>query len=36
MSMEQVVNLMNVAGFACGIGDWRVAKDGTFGQFHVE
>jgi hypothetical protein len=36
MSMEQVVNLMNVAGFACGIGDWRVAKDGTYGMFHVE
>ena len=36
MSMEQVVNLMNIAGFACGVGDWRVAKDGTFGTFHVE
>lgn len=36
MSAEQVINLLNVAGFACGIGDWRVAKDGTYGQFHCE
>jgi hypothetical protein len=36
MSMEQVINLMNIGGFACGIGDWRVAKDGVFGMFHVE
>lgn len=35
MSMEQVINLLNIAGFACGIGDWRPAKDGTFGCFHV-
>ncbi|MCM0758067.1 hypothetical protein M7775_05685 [Sporomusa sphaeroides DSM 2875] len=36
MSMEQVINLFNLGGFACGIGEWRPAKDGSFGMFHVE
>ena len=36
ISAEQVVNLFSLGGFACGIGDWRPAKDGTFGRFHVE
>ena len=35
MSMEQIVNLFNVGGFACGVGEWRPAKDGSFGMFHV-
>lgn len=33
---EQIVNLFNVAGFACGVGEWRPSKDGSFGTFHVE
>lgn len=36
MSMEQIINLFNVGGFACGVGEWRPAKDGNFGMFHVE
>ena len=36
ISAEQTVNVFNVGGFANGIGDWRPAKDGTFGTFHVE
>ena len=36
MSLEQIVNIINIGGFACGIGDWRVAKDGVYGCFHVE
>lgn len=36
MSMEQIVNLFNIGGFACGIGEWRPAKDGSFGMYHVE
>lgn len=36
MSLEQIVNLFNVGGFACGVGEWRPAKDGSFGMFHVE
>lgn len=36
MSKEQVCNLFNIGGFACGIGDWRPAKDGVYGCFHIE
>lgn len=36
ISAEQIVNLFNVAGFACGVGEWRPSKDGSFGTFHVE
>ena len=36
MSVEEVVNLFNVGGFSNGVGDWRPARDGNFGTFHVE
>lgn len=36
MSVEQIVNLFNIGGFSNGIGDWRPAKDGNFGTFHIE
>lgn len=36
ISLEQVCNLFNVGGFACGVGDWRPAKDGIYGQYHCE
>ena len=36
MSIEQIINLFNVGGFACGIGEWRPSKDGSYGMFHVE
>lgn len=36
ISLEQLVNLFNLGGFACGIGEWRVEKGGAFGMFHVE
>lgn len=35
ISSEQIVSLFNVAGFACGVGEWRPSKDGSFGTFHV-
>lgn len=35
MSKEQIVNLFDVAGFAVGVGEWRPAKDGSYGTFHV-
>ena len=35
ISMEQIANLMNLGGYANGIGDWRPAKDGTYGRFHI-
>ena len=28
ISSEQIVSLFNVAGFACGVGEWRPYKDG--------
>lgn len=36
ISLEQVVNLFSIGGFSNGVGDWRPAKDGTFGTFHIE
>lgn len=35
ISLEQVINLFNVGGFSNGVGDWRPARDGSFGTFHV-
>lgn len=34
--LDYLVNILNAAGFKCGIGEWRVEKDGQFGMFHVE
>lgn len=36
ISLEQVVNLFNLGGCGCGVGEWRNEKDGIFGSFHVE
>lgn len=36
VSLEQIANAFNVGGFACGVGEWRPAKDGRNGCFHVE
>lgn len=35
MSAEQIINLLNIGGFANGVGEWRPSKDGSFGTFHV-
>lgn len=35
LSAEQIINLMNTAGFAVGVGEWRPEKNGQFGLFHV-
>lgn len=35
ISPEQVANLLNTAGFAIGIGEWRPEKNGSYGRFHV-
>lgn len=36
ISAEQIVNMINTAGFAVGIGEWRPQRDGVYGMFHVE
>lgn len=36
ISLETIINAINLGGFSCGIGEWRPEKDGTFGRFHVE
>ncbi len=35
-SLDYLVNILNAAGFKCGVGEWRVEKDGQNGMFHVE
>jgi hypothetical protein len=35
ISAEQLANLLNVAGFAIGIGEWRPERNGSYGRFHV-
>lgn len=34
-SREQIINLINMGGFGCGIGEWRPEKGGSFGMYHV-
>lgn len=36
LSIEQIINCINAGGFACGIGEWRPERDGSFGTYHVE
>lgn len=35
LSEAQLLNILNVSGFAVGVGEWRPEKDGSFGLFHV-
>jgi len=34
-TIEQIVNIINAGGYACGIGEWRPERDGQYGMFHV-
>ena len=36
VSADQVINMLNGAGFGVGIGEWRMEKGGQYGSFHVE
>ena len=33
---EQILNFINAAGFSCGIGEWRIERDGVFGTYQIE
>lgn len=35
LSESQILNILNVAGFAVGVGEWRPERDGMYGLFHV-
>ena len=35
LSGSQIMNLLNVAGFGVGIGEWRQERNGQSGLFHV-
>ena len=36
ISIDQIVNIFNLAGFGVGVGEWRPEKDGQFGMFRVK
>ena len=35
ITAEKLVHLLNTAGFAVGVGEWRPERNGSFGRFHV-
>jgi len=35
ISIDQLVSVLDVAGFAIGVGEWRPAKEGSYGMFQV-
>ncbi len=35
VSFDQLVNMLNVAGYGVGVGEWRPEKNGMFGRFEV-
>lgn len=36
LSIENIINMINLGGFCCGIGEWRSEKGGISGAFRVE
>jgi len=36
LNLEDIVNMIDLGGYTCGLGEWRIEKGGNFGQFAVE
>lgn len=36
LSVEQLINLFTIAGFAVGVGEWRPEKNGQYGRYAVD
>jgi hypothetical protein len=36
LRVEDIINLVNRAGFGCGVGEWRPEKGGEYGRFEVD
>lgn len=35
-SLENIISMINLGGFCCGLGEWRTEKGGISGAFHVQ
>ena len=35
-ALEDIINLISLGGYNCGIGEWRPEKGGQNGMYHVE
>lgn len=35
-SLENIISMINLGGFSCGLGEWRTEKGGISGSFRVE
>lgn len=36
LSLEQIINMLNIGGYVVGIGEWRPERKGQNGMFHVQ
>lgn len=36
LSVQDIITVINNGGSGCGVGEWRVERDGVFGRYHVE
>ena len=34
--VDALINMINLGGFSCGVGEWRVEKGGDHGMYHIE
>jgi hypothetical protein len=36
LTLEKFANMLELGGFSCGIGEWRIEKSGIYGQFRIK